>query len=158
MHGAARLKYPQRHIEADNRLSWYLGRLAERYDGTAVKYVHLLRDPEAVANSHFARWDSPFRASSIRAFGHGIIMGVNDWSEEERLEISRDYVATVTANIKEFLRGRDAMTVQLETAKADFPAFLDWIGAKGDLDAAVSEWEVRHNESSSDDVAPSPSG
>jgi hypothetical protein len=153
--GPERLDYPDRHIEVDNRLSWYLGRLAERYDGTGVKYVHLLRDPEEVAQSHLARWDSPFRASSIRAFGHGIIMGVRDWTEEERLEVSRDYVATVTANIKEFLRGRDAMTVHLATAKSDFPSFLDWIGAEGDLDAAIGEWEIRHNESSPEDTDPS---
>lgn len=41
--GAARLDYAGNHIEADNRLSWLLGRLDRTY-GNAAFYVHLRRD------------------------------------------------------------------------------------------------------------------
>ncbi|MDA1387186.1 hypothetical protein [Glycomyces lechevalierae] len=150
--GSDRLDFPDDHIEVDNRLSWFLGRLAERYDHRATKYVHLLRDPEAVAQSHLARWDSPFKASSIRSYGHGIVMGVQDWPLERRIEVCRDYVATVTANIEEFLRDRESMTVHLETAQTDFPKVLEWIGAEGDLDGAVAEWDIAHNASSPEDT------
>jgi outer membrane murein-binding lipoprotein Lpp len=143
--GPERLRYPSRHIEVDNRLAWYLGRLGATYDDARTLYVHLRRDPEEVAHSHLVRWESTFKASMIRAFAHGIVMEGHDWPLEQRMDVCRDYVATVNANIEEFLRGRDALTVDLETAKPDFARALDRIGAEGDLEAAVGEWDVRHN-------------
>ena len=38
-----RLAFPDNHIEADNRLSWVLGRLDAAYGDNAI-YVHLRRD------------------------------------------------------------------------------------------------------------------
>jgi hypothetical protein len=145
--GPARFDYPERHIEADNRLSWHLGALGRAYDGREVLYVHLKRDPEAVARSFVKRWDSSFRPSMIRAFGHGIVQRVRDWPEERRLDVCRHYVDTVTANIDEFLRGREAVTVELATVEADFALLLQRIGAEGDRASAMSEWGVRHNAS-----------
>jgi hypothetical protein len=52
---AGRLEYPDRHIEVDNRLSWFLASLHERY-GNDVFYVHLTRDPSATTRSFVARW------------------------------------------------------------------------------------------------------
>ena len=77
--GESRLEYPTDHIEADNRLSWMLGALGARYDGTEVLYVHLRRDPDEVARSFELRWESGFRASIIRAFAHGIVQRIEDW-------------------------------------------------------------------------------
>src|SRR5664279_6422416 len=48
--GPDRIQYPDRHIEADNRLAWFLGRLEERY-GDEAFYVHLVRDRAATAAS-----------------------------------------------------------------------------------------------------------
>ena len=48
--GNQRLAYPRNHIEADNRLSWFLGKLDQEYGDNAV-YVHLLRDRAATARS-----------------------------------------------------------------------------------------------------------
>jgi hypothetical protein len=53
--GAARFDYPRRHIEVDNRLSWFLGRLEQRW-GQEAFYVHLTRDVEATARSFSARY------------------------------------------------------------------------------------------------------
>ena len=69
-----RFAYPPNHIESDNRLSWHLGGLGQRFDDKDVLYVHLKRDRDAVARSYAKRWDSKFRASMMRAFGHGIVM------------------------------------------------------------------------------------
>ena len=143
--GPERFEYPDDHIEIDNRLSWHLGRLGRAYDGTDVKYVHLIRDPEAVAQSHFNRWDSPYRASMIRAYAHGLVMRMHDWPEQERIEICRDFVATVNANIEQFLEGRESMTIHMEDAKETMPKVFDWIGATGDLDAALTEWDIKYN-------------
>ncbi|WP_395694230.1 hypothetical protein [Nocardioides sp.] len=145
--GAARFDYPEQHVEVDNRLSWHLGGLGRAYRDRDVLYVHLRRDPEAVAQSFLKRWDSTFRPSIIRAFGHGIVQRVRDWPEERRIDVCRHYVDTVTVNIEEFLRDRPSMSVELETVAADFGRFLDRIGAEGDRAAALAEWGVRHNSS-----------
>jgi hypothetical protein len=39
------------------------------------------------------------------------------------------------------------MNFQLENAQDDFRMFWQWIGAEGDLDRALAEWELRHNAS-----------
>jgi hypothetical protein len=56
-------------------------------------------------------------------------------------------VRSLNANIAEFARTRPSCDVTVETASTDFPAFLDRIGAVGDLDAATAEWSHRHNAS-----------
>lgn len=138
--GPERLNYPDRHIEADNRLSWFLGPLDQAY-GDRAYYVHLLRDPEATAQSFCHRRDWPHNI--IPAYRDGIAMGA---SETTRLDLCRDYVSTVNANISSFLKDKSHVQVfELERAADQFPAFLEWIGATGDLKAACGEFSVRHN-------------
>src|SRR6478752_4229315 len=69
--GEDRLDYPTNHIEADNRLSWLLGRLGRKYGRDAV-YVHLKRNMRDTAHS-FANGGG---GGIIKAYkGSGIIMG-----------------------------------------------------------------------------------
>jgi hypothetical protein len=138
--GQARFAYPDRHIEADNRLTWFLGRLGAQYPDAL--YVHLRRDPGEVVESFLRRWES---RSIIRAFANQIVMHPRDWPPEQRREVCRFYVDMVTANVEQFLAGRSAVTMWLHSAQQAFPGFLDRIGATGDLDAAMAEWTVRHN-------------
>ncbi|MDD4882105.1 MAG: hypothetical protein PHX10_11065 [Gallionellaceae bacterium] len=141
--GAERLAYPDNHIEADNRLSWLLGRLDAAY-GDAAYYVHLSREREAVAAS-FAR-----RAGFgiMKAYREGILLdGVPSLTAEA---VAGDYLDTVEANIELFLRDKShRMAVRLEQARVDFPAFWRWIGAEGDLELALAEWDRRYNASAS---------
>ncbi|MFD0558299.1 hypothetical protein FB566_3601 [Stackebrandtia endophytica] len=146
-HGEARFDYPVNHIEADNRLSWFLGRLGTHYDDRSVLYVHLLRDRAATADSFLKRWDGTQRAGIIRAYRQGIIVRGSEWPEHQRRAVCLDYVDTVTANITEFLRHRPHMTLQLEDIEPGFTTFLDRIGAGGDLVAAREEWATKHNRS-----------
>lgn len=145
MLGAARLAYPAGHIEADNRLSWMLGRLERAY-GPDAAYVHLTRDPEAVARSYARR-----RAFGImRAYQHGVVFPEPGRRRDDRPALihARDMVDTVTANIDAFLRGKPhVMRMRLEEAETDFPRFWSWIGAEGRLDSAMQEWSIRHNRS-----------
>lgn len=138
--GPDRLRYPPDHIEVDNRLSWFLGRLDERFGDDAF-YVHLTRDERSTAESFSRRWAG--RYSIIRAYGEGILR-----RKDRSDEISLDYVRTVNANIAFFLRARSrAMTIRLEEATEAFPTFWERIEAEGDLDAAIAEFGVRHNPS-----------
>lgn len=149
VHGVARLTYPDHHIEADNRLSWMLGLLEERY-GDEPLYVHLQREPRDVESSFLRRWGN--KGGIIDALAHGILhppVGQQDWSEAERAEVISFYVQMVTANLHAFLKDKPRVqNISLESAREGFREFWDRIGATGDLEAALAEWDVRHNASS----------
>jgi hypothetical protein len=141
--GPARLAYPERHIEVDNRLSWFLGRLHRRFDDQRTFYVHLRRDLEATVESFMRRWGRGI----IKGYARRIVPASTQLHEPR--DICRDYVRTVNANIEQFLDGREnAMVFRLEDASEAFPEFWNEIGADGDLEAAMAEWAVRHNASS----------
>lgn len=135
--GKERLNYPESHIEADNRLSWFLGRLDEKY-GQKALYVHLHRNPEKTAQSFLTRWD-PF--GIMRAYSYGILM-----SGKKDLEICQDYELTVRANIKMFLKDKEHQCqVRLEHIKEDFSAFWEMIEAEGDKEKALASFDKPTN-------------
>ncbi|MDV4144121.1 hypothetical protein [Shimia sp. FJ5] len=140
MLGAARLAYPAFHIEADNRLSWLLGRLDAAYGDNAF-YVHLERDRRATVKSYAKR-----KGGIISAYkGGGILLHCK---ETDREKLAEDYVDTVTENIRHFLRDKThKMPFRLEYAQADFNRFVRLVSAEGDLDRARAEFHVPHNAS-----------
>ena len=142
--GTDRFASPPNHIEIDNRLSWLLGRL-DRHWGDTAFYVHLIRDKEAVAQSFAKRAGQGI----LKAYRHDILMKAPTRSFDTPLiDFCRDYVDTVTENIRLFLRDKThVMGMTLETMGADFDNFCDRIGATGDLDAARASLTERHNAS-----------
>jgi hypothetical protein len=140
--GAERLAYPPRHIEADNRLSWLLGRLDAAYGDNAY-YVHLTRDRARVAASFARRADFGI----MKAYRDGILL--HEGAELASADaMARDYIDTVEANIAHFLKDkRHKIDFRLESAKEDFRRFWHWIGATGDIEQALAEWDTRHNAS-----------
>ena len=143
--GRSRLAYPDNHIEADNRLSWFLGRLDAAY-GSHAFYVHLTREPSAVAVS-YARRIKP--GNIMWAYTDGIYTR-NAYRKmgEDPTQAASDYLETVEANIGLFLKDKDhVFSFRLENAIEDFRAFWRAIGADGDLEAGLAEFEVLHNPS-----------
>ena len=141
--GPDRLAYPDNHIEADNRLSWLLGRLDRTY-GKAAYYVHLRREPEAAATSFVRRAGFGI----MKAYRDGILM--EGMAGQTDHATALDYLDTVESNIDLFLKDKPhQMRFRLEQARADFDAFWTWIGARGDLGKALAEWDIRHNASTS---------
>lgn len=137
--GDDRFAYPEQHIEADNRLSWFLGRLDRTY-GTDAFYVHLRRDDAATARSFGARRD----IGIMRAYRRGLVRGIPMGTSSEAIAL--DYLDTVNSNIELFLRDKpQRMTFQLENASEDFATFWERIGAEGSYEAAVAEFAARHN-------------
>ena len=137
--GAARLAFPANHIEADNRLSWFLGRLHGKYGDNAF-YVHLRRSDADTARSFANRYDNGIMV----AYRNGILKGVSQSADP--LEVSLDYCDTVNRNVEHFLEDKsDQMAFTLENAKKDFRRFWLRIGAEGDLEAALGEWDVAYN-------------
>jgi hypothetical protein len=139
--GAQRLNYPKNHIEADNRLSWLLGRLDNKYADSAF-YVHLTRNNHDVVTSFSKR----IGFGILKAYEQGILM------HEQHLlpaqDIANDYIETVESNIQLFLKDKsNKMNVSVETAKSDFTRFWNNISAEGDLEKALAEWDINHNAS-----------
>lgn len=144
--GDERFNYPEFHIEADNRLSWFLGMLGDKYDDQEVLYVHLSRDFDKTVESFVHRLrNSDYKSSIMRAFAHGILMKPGVWNPDEEIELSKLYVNTIHANINEFLRHRNHLSVSLEDNGVSFSHFLKEISAEGDLDAAKKTWLKIHN-------------
>lgn len=160
--GPRRLEYPENHIESDNRLTWFLGQLATRYDDETTLYVHLQRDPEAVARSYLRRWTSAHRSGIARVYGRELLMYAQpnsfkprEWPKDERLAVCRSYVETANSTIRRFVDGRNSVDVLLENVTEDFSSFMDRIGAQGDLESALDEWTVRHNASEPNEASQS---
>lgn len=139
--GSERLDYPDDHIEIDNRLSWFLGRLEQTYGDNAY-YVHLTRNAREVAVSYARKMENP--ASIGAAHKRSILMN----SPQEDLKVCLDVVDTMRANIEFFLRDKThVMHVSVENAAEEFSQFWHWIGAEGDEEAALAEWLVYYNDS-----------
>jgi len=139
--GDEHFAYPPNHIEADNRLSWFLGRLDRSYGADAV-YVHLRRDNEATARSFVER----YTGGIIRAYRKTMLMGLP--KNSDAIAVTRDYCDTVNSNIELFLRDKPRkMNFSLEQAQQDFRRFWQMIQAEGDLAAALAEFEKKYNAS-----------
>jgi hypothetical protein len=105
--------------------------------------VHLKRNDRKTADSLLNR----YHGGIMRAYAAGILMRKN--AQHDPLAVCLDYCDTVNSNIECFLKDKPhTLTMTLENAKADFRVFWKQIGAQGNLDAALAEWDVRHNASS----------
>lgn len=117
-----------------------LGRLEESF-GKDAFYVHLRRDPDAVARSFDQRWG--IRFGIVSAYRNGILSGA---SGAEPYDICLDLVQTIDANITAFLADKpNKMDFDLESAERDWVTFWNAIGATGNLQASLAEWRVPHN-------------
>ncbi|MDQ7016828.1 MAG: hypothetical protein Q9N68_10685 [Gammaproteobacteria bacterium] len=138
--GSERLNYPKNHIEADNRLCWFLGRLDQSYGNTAF-YVHLKREKNSAADS-FAKRE---QYGIMKAYREGILLGAE---EQPAHDVALDYLHSIESNIELFLKDKtQVFNMQLENAKMDFSLFWQQIGAKGDLQKALAEWDICYNAS-----------
>jgi hypothetical protein len=134
------LDYPENHIEVDNRLAWFLGRLHEKYPDAF--YVHLLRDEKATAQSYAAR--GGLEATKML---HGFVFAIKQGQRGDPAREAREMVTTINANIRHFLREKSHVTIDIATAGESFPIFWKWIRAEGRLKAALEELKKRYNRS-----------
>jgi len=142
--GRERFNYGPNHIEADNRLAWFLGRLDRLYGDDAF-YVHLTRERQSNAAS-MSRY---MHMGILEAYTDGILMRSS--YRNDPMEFSLDLYDTINMNIESFLKDKSRkMNFRLENAQEDFRIFWDKVGARGDLNAALGEWERIFNKSKID--------
>ncbi|MZR13400.1 glycosyltransferase [Maritimibacter sp. DP07] len=140
MLGTERFAYPKGHIEADNRLSWMLGRLQDAYGDRAL-YVHLTRDRQKVAESYDRRWHH--RYSILDGYNRSILM-----QDRDNECASEDMVNTIEENITYFLENKsNVIEIDIDDPQESFLEFVSAISATGDIESAVAEFFVRHNQS-----------
>lgn len=70
-----RLNYPINHIEADNRLTFFMPQLTEKYGNEAVLVI-VVRDRKKIAASYSKRW---FKTNLPKLYAQGILL--RDFSE-----------------------------------------------------------------------------
>jgi hypothetical protein len=142
--GDSRLNYPPSHIEVDNNLSWMLGSLDERY-GNEAFYVHLEREKGKVVASCNQLWGHSF--NNLKFFT-GLLGNVPELlSDSNKLTVTTQFIDGITSSINLFLRDKTNMVrVDIDDPKKTFTEFWQLIEAEGDLEKALSEFDVRHNE------------
>jgi hypothetical protein len=142
--GPARIEYPDNHIEVDNRLSWYLGRLHFKYGSTAF-YVHLKRSMDATARSYARRR----YVGVMNAFASGLLRQKTLSADaQDPVKLAAEICDTMQANIRHFLLDKpNKLEIQLETIETDFPVFWNRIAAEGDLSRALQCFDNRANSS-----------
>lgn len=144
--GDDRLDYPDNHVEIDNRLIWYSGRMQEKF-GDKPYYVHLLRRESEVAASYAARYR--YSRGIMKAWHKAVRLDPTERFYQRNvpvIESAQDMVRALNENIRLFLRDKtQVMTIDIADINDAFPRFWSWIGGQGDLDAAMKEWNVRHN-------------
>lgn len=139
--GPRRFDYPLFHIESDNRLSWFLGRLDQKYGNKAL-YIHLTRNRHQTAVSFSKRSKRGIMAAYE---GGGILMGLQD---ADPYELALDYISTVDTNIRAFLKDKPhKMDFELEKGKRNFQMLWEEIRGEGNLEAGLAEFDIRHNAS-----------
>lgn len=158
-----RLKFPDQHIEVDRLLAWFTGTLGRHYPDAF--YVYLTRDEEEAVQSFKRRmpdaWTRRGRTyASVRkalrddrrmniedAFAHAHLYRHQPWQGKEIEDVVRLYIHTVGDNVREFLKNREHMEIDISDAANQYRAFWERIGAKGDLAAATAEFSTKHNRS-----------
>jgi hypothetical protein len=142
--GEKRFDYPDNHIEADNRLTWFLGTLDKKYGDDAV-YVHLIRSRPSAIKSFNLRWEH--KISIVRAFAEGVYMlPMRKLNEEQKLQVCADYYDCVNTNIEYFFKDKTkTLKIELENIKQGFEQLWNMIGAQGDLEAALKTFDTSHN-------------
>lgn len=140
-----RILYPEYHIEADNRLSFFLGTLNHYYTKEEVFYVHLTRRENDVIRSFAKRHGT---RSLTDNFIRGILYQQNPKSGNKSVLIQM-MVRSIKHNIENFIlrNNMNGMGFPIEYAKTLFPSFCDKIGAEVDIQKALAEFDKQYNSS-----------
>lgn len=138
------LLYPDKHIEVDAHLSAFQGLLMNRYPDAF--YVHLERKSEEVVESYIRRGILLHRGAAPLV---DVIFQTKakDCSRAQYRKLLSLLCDSINANIRAMTPRADSMHIWLHDIKQGFEAFWYAIQAKGDLDAALLELNIRYNAS-----------
>lgn len=84
--GDSRVRFPENHIECDNRLCWFLERLTRFYGSSGILVI-VHRDEDKIAKSYNQRW---YKINIMRAYSQGILQRP---LTDNNLSVCADYVS-----------------------------------------------------------------
>lgn len=93
--GDSRIDYPSNHIEADNRLVFFLPKLTKRYAANSLLII-LYRPNEEIADSYSKRW---YKTNLMKAYAQGILLRS---FRENDIAVSNDMVSNTYETIEYF--------------------------------------------------------
>jgi len=132
--------YPDNHIESDGHLIWTVPRLVAKYPD--AKFAVLRRDRKDLIDSLARRY---YMQGILRLF-HA---DKRHKEKQAREEAAAWLVDCMYAYAERFLAAQfkcDFRIFNLEKMKTgDWVRFWDWIGAEGDFDKSLKEWDIKHN-------------
>ncbi len=144
--GRSSVDHPDGHIEVSPYLIWRLGWLDKCYEGKPVFYVHLKRNAEDTARSYFNKF---FRKQQGIAWSWWFLMGrpksISSTGKEQLSSIFYDMAVTMNLAIETFLKIRPHITIDIENPKERFREFWNKIGAYGNLQDALDEFDTHYN-------------
>ena len=110
-----RVIYPDNHVEADNRLLFFMPQLTERYGETELLVI-IERNRAEIANSYRKRW---WKFNLPKIFAQGILMrdvkenddklvdDMVDWAYEQIHYFSKDWKNVITIKFDEIPKNLD---------------------------------------------------
>jgi hypothetical protein len=132
------LEYPDNHIEINPQFRHNLYTLVKKYP--TAKFVHLIREREACINS-LLKLNDGLVVESYRILYPSIMENASPRAAAERFYDAENELIRMQIN------KASNMTIYLESAKEQWAAFWDWIGATGDRLASTNEWDHPRNTS-----------
>lgn len=134
------LIYPDQHIEVNPHLWPCIPALAVRYPD--ARFVHLIRERHACARS-LARLD---HGEIMRAHAKLRPSTVPNFAVDDiAYRVYDETIAIINALLSAHVPPQNQRVFRLESIKADWRSFWDWIGAEGDFAASLAEWDVIRN-------------
>lgn len=128
--------FPKNHIEVASQLVIKAGQLLRDYP--TARWIHLIRNRDACIRSLAAQSQ------------HQLCMFTEHWNQAFQspiLDCAAEFYDVINANITAMLRGQDYRVFHLENAPSQWAEFWHWIGAEGDFNQSVREWQRRYNSS-----------
>jgi len=134
------LHYPDNHIEVNPQLRYVIKPLAEQFPD--AKWVHLVRDRDACADSLAAlnggKWMQHFNDLCPT-----VMPNSNPTLRAKRVY---EHLATcIDVMIERFVKPENRRRIDLDHIGDQWPQFLQWIGAEGDLQASINSWSTPRN-------------
>jgi hypothetical protein len=124
-----------------------LGSLEEYYGDSPI-YVHLMRDPDEVAESFLKRYSPSFIGGIMHGFGHGILKQPTLYEGENLRNMAHMYVNIVNLNIKSFLKDKSKVVIMdMASPRESIIKIWEMGEIEGDIEKAFLEWNFKHNAS-----------
>ena len=120
--GDERVNYPEKHLEFDNRLTWFLPRLTKKYSSSALLVI-VQKKQCRLASSYNKRW---YKMNIMKSYSQGILM--RDL-KDNNLDVCKDYVSNVYEHLEYVSKDwMDCIYLDIDNPEEGVVGILNYIG------------------------------